>query len=236
MESLMGKTAIVAGASSGMGRAIALALAADGMWVMAAARRAGKLAELRAAEIETSVADVTDRAQCEALVQDAKARFGGVDLFVYAAGDNIPRRTIAELDPPTWEKMLAVNLTGAFHCTQAVLPAMRAAGGGLIIYISSIAAHVPDAVSGASYHAAKRGLIGLAHATRLEEKAHGIRTSVILPGLCRTELINKRPAPPPPEILARALEPEDVAEAVLAVARLHPRAVVPELELIPSAL
>lgn len=236
MQSLMGKAAVVAGASSGMGRAIAMALATDGMWVMAAARRGEKLAELRAAEIETRVADVTDREQVNALVADAVASFGGVDLLVYAAGDNIPRRSMAELDPPTWESMLAVNLTGAFHCTQAVLPVMRAAGGGLIIYISSIAAHVPDAVSGAAYHAAKRGLIGLAHATRLEEKAAGIRTSVILPGLCRTELVNKRPVPTPPEILAQALEPEDVAEMVLAVARLHPRAVVPELELIPSRL
>ena len=235
MQSLMGKAAIVAGASSGMGRAAALALASDGMWVMAAARRAEKLAELRALEIETFTADVTDRAQAEALVAEAVARFGGVDLFVYAAGDNIPHRSMAELTPETWDMMLAVNLTGAFHCTQAVLPVMRAAGGGLIVYLSSMAAYMPDA-SGAAYQAAKRGVLGLAHATRFEEKAHGIRTSVILPGLCRTDLLKKRPVPTPPEVLAQALEPEDVAELVLAVARLHPRAVVPELHLMPSRL
>ena len=236
MQSLMGKAALVVGASSGMGRAVAGVLAADGMWVMAAARRAEKLAELRAEEIETRVADVTDRAQVEKLVADAVATFGGVDLLVYAAGDNIPRRSMAELTPETWDRMLAVNLNGAFHCTQAVLPVMRAAGGGLIVYISSIAAHAPDAFSGAAYHAAKRGLIGLAHATRLEEKPNGIRTTVVLPGLCRTELVHKRPVETPPEVLALALEPLDVAEAVLAVARLHPRAVVPELELVPSRL
>jgi NADP-dependent 3-hydroxy acid dehydrogenase YdfG len=236
MQSLMGKTAIVAGASSGMGRATALALASDGMWVMAAARRAEKLAELdREENIETLATDLTDRAQVERLVSETVARFGGIDLLVYAAGDNIQKRGIEELTPETWSMMLDVNLTGAFHCTQAVLPVMRAAGGGLIVYISSISAHEPD-VSGAAYQAAKRGLAGLAHATRVEEKLNGIRTSVILPGLCRTELIKKRPVPTPAEVVAKALLPEDVAEAVLAVARLHPRAVVPELEIVPSGL
>jgi short-subunit dehydrogenase len=110
---------------------------------------------------------------------------------------------------------------------------MRAAGGGLIIYISSIAAHRPD-LSGAAYQASKRGLLGLAHATRLEEKNHRIRTSVVLPGLCRTDLVHKRPTPTRKEVLNLALEPVDVADAVLAIARLHPRAVVPEMELVPS--
>ena len=233
--SLEGKSAIVAGASSGMGRAIALALAGEGMWVMAAARRTERLAELQALGIETCGADLTDRTQAEGLIAEAAARFGGIDLLVYAAGDNIPARAMKVLTPETWDHMIAVNLTGAFHCTRAVLPVMRAAGGGLIIYISSGSAHQAD-LSGASYQAAKRGLAGLAHATRLEEKDNGIRTSVILPGLCRTELVMKRPVPPTAEVLAEALLPEDVAEAVVAVARLHPRAVVPEMELLPSRL
>jgi NADP-dependent 3-hydroxy acid dehydrogenase YdfG len=78
------------------------------------------------------------------------------------------------LSAEVWSTVLAVNLTGAFHCTKAALPVMRAAGGGLIIYISSIAAHRAD-LSGAAYQARKRGLLGLAHATRLEEKSHRIR-------------------------------------------------------------
>jgi serine 3-dehydrogenase (NADP+) len=169
------------------------------------------------------------------LVEETLARFGGIDLMVYAAGTNIPERAMEVLQPKTWDMMLAVNLTGAFNCTRAVLPAMRRVENGLIVYISSIAAHLPDQ-SGAAYQAAKRGLAGLAHAVRLEEKANGIRTSVILPGLCRTDMVHRRPVPTPKEILDQALEPEDVAHAVLAVAALPPRAVVPEMELLPSRL
>ncbi len=208
---------------------------------MAAARRQDRLAELsaevRAAGgiLETFPVDVRDRAQVKAMVTAAQECFGRIDLMVYATGTNIPDRAFAVLKPETWDMMLSVNLTGAFNCTYEVVPLMRAAGGGLIIYISTISVHVPD-VSGAAYQASKHGLSGLAHAVRIEEKVHGIRTSVIFPGLCRTELLDKRPAPTPPEILAKALEPEDVADAVLALARLEPRAVVPEMELLPSRL
>jgi NADP-dependent 3-hydroxy acid dehydrogenase YdfG len=139
------------------------------------------------------------------------------------------------LTPKTWDMMIATNLTGAFNCTRAVLPVMRRVENGLIIYISSIAVHLPD-LSGAAYQASKHGLSGLAHATRIEERANGIRTTVIFPGLCRTDLVHKRPVPTPKEVLDLALEPEDVAHAVLAVATLPSRAVVPEMELLPAKL
>ncbi len=238
--SLVEKTAVVVGASSGIGRAAAAALAREGALVMAAARRAGLLEGLRAElasegrTIEILPADVTDRAQVERLAAAALERFRRIDLVVYAAGTNIPARAMQVLSPETWDLMLAVNLTGAFHVTQAVLPAMRQSGG-LIVYVSSIAAHQPD-LSGASYQAGKLGLSGLAHATRLEEKQHGVRVSLVFPGLCRTEMVNRRPAPTPPDVLAQALEPEDVAEAIVALARLDPRAVVPEIEIVPSRL
>jgi NADP-dependent 3-hydroxy acid dehydrogenase YdfG len=129
--------------------------------------------------------------------------------------------------------MVEVNLNGAFYATHAVLPSMRSAGSGHLIFVSSISGLVPD-VSGASYQAAKRGVVGLAHAIRVEEKQNGIRTCVICPGLVDTELLEKRPVKPAPEVLAKALQPEDVAEAVLFVAKLPPRAVVPELQLMPT--
>jgi NADP-dependent 3-hydroxy acid dehydrogenase YdfG len=131
--------------------------------------------------------------------------------------------------------MLTVNLNGAYYITQAVLPGMRQRGAGHIIYIASISGIVPD-VSGAAYQAAKRGLIGLAHAIRVEEKEHGIRTCAVCPGLVDTEILDNRPVKPPPEMLAKALRPVDVAEAIVAVAKLPVRAVVPELQLMPTAL
>ncbi len=228
--SIQGQSALVVGASSGMGRETALALSREGMKVLASARRKDALASLEKDGIRTRVADATKRAEVDALVAAA----GRIDLLVYCAGLNIKERAMSVLTPETWDEMIAVNLTGAFNCTKAALGPMREAGGGLIVYISSVAANAADAVSGAAYQAAKRGLAGLSLATRLEERKHGIRTTLICPGMCDTELLMKRPQPPPPEILAQILKPSDVADAVLAVAKLHPRAVVTELELLAA--
>jgi NADP-dependent 3-hydroxy acid dehydrogenase YdfG len=112
---------------------------------------------------------------------------------------------------------------------------MRERGSGHFIYISSISGLVPD-VSGAAYQASKRGLLALAHSIRVEEKQNGIRTCVICPGLVDTEILDKRPVKPTVEMLAKALRPEDVAEAVLFVAKLPSRAVVPEMQLMPTYL
>jgi NADP-dependent 3-hydroxy acid dehydrogenase YdfG len=104
-----------------------------------------------------------------------------------------------------------------------------------LIYIASISGLVPD-ISGSAYQASKRGMLGLAHAIRVEEKEHGIRTCVVCPGLVDTEILEKRPVKPPPETLAKALQSEDVAEAVLFVAKLPARAVVPEMVMMPTVL
>ena len=91
-------------------------------------------------------------------------------------------------------------------------------------------------MSGSAYQASKRGMIGLSHAVRVEEKEKGIRTCVICPGLVETEILEKRPVKPSAEMLAKALQPSDVAEAVLAVAKLPERAVVPEMQLLPTKI
>jgi NADP-dependent 3-hydroxy acid dehydrogenase YdfG len=110
---------------------------------------------------------------------------------------------------------------------------MRKARSGHLIFISSISGVITD-VSGAAYQASKRGVLGMAHAIRMEEKQNGIRTSVICPGLVDTELLEQRPVKPAPEVLAQALQPEDVAETILHVAQLPPRAAIPELHLMPT--
>src|SRR5207244_8573234 len=140
-------------------------------------------------------------------------------------GTNVPDRALTRLSTATWDMMLSVNLNGAYYATRAVLPAMRERKAGHLIYVASISGIVPD-VSGAAYQAAKRGLLGLAHAIRVEEKENGIRTCVICPGLVDTEILEKRPVKTPAETLAKAMQPEDVAEAVLYVAKLPPRAAV----------
>ena len=239
---LAGKTALIIGATSGMGRATALQFAREGASVAIAGRRAGLLQELGeqiAAESGQAAlglpCDVQDREQVRGMVNAARAHFGRVDITVYSTGTNIPDRSLDRLTPDTWDLMVGTNLTGAYHCTQLLVPVLREQGGGLIIYLSTGAVKRADA-SGIAYQATKAGLDGIAGGTMAEEKAHGIRTCVIYPGLCDTPLVLKRPVPTPPEVMQHALQPEDVAEACLFVAGLPARCHVPDLVLLPSRL
>ena len=238
---LQNQNVLVIGASSGIGRETAVLFAREGARVMASARREDRLQQLKAelakegAAIETLTADASKAAEMERLAQVTRERIGEIDILVYVTGTNTPDRSLKRLTADIWDMMIAVNLNGAYYATRAVLPHMRERGAGHLIYISSISGQVPD-VSGAAYQASKRGMLGLAHAVRVEEKEHGIRTCVIMPGLVETEILEKRPVKPGPEILAKALQPVDIAEAVLAVAKLPPRVVVPEMQVLPTYL
>lgn len=239
-DALRDRVILIAGASSGMGRATALALATTGARLVLAARNqtalddvAGEIARVngRALAVPT---DLTARGDVEQLVTAVVATYGQIDAAVITAGTNIQRRTLDELTEDSWAGMLSINLTASFNVTQAAVPYMRQRGGQLV-YISSSAAKKADA-SGVAYQATKAGLVGLANGTMEEERRHGIRTTVIFPGLTDTPLVEKRPTPTPPEVLAKALQPGDVADACLFVLRLPPRAWVPELLLYPSQL
>lgn len=236
---LNNQNVLVLGASSGIGRETAILFARAGVHVMAAARRKDRLTTLQselAAEgkkIEIQSADAANLADMEALALTTNAKLGSIDMVVYVTGTNIPDRSMKRLTPPTWDMMISVNLNGAFYITQAVLPKMRERGSGYLIYVSSISGQIPD-VSGAAYQASKRGMLGLAHAIRVEEKENGIRTCVIMPGLVESELLEKRPVKPSAEMLAKAMQPIDVAEAILSVAQLPPRVTVPELMIVPT--
>lgn len=239
--SLKSHTVLVVGASSGIGRSIAVHFAREGATVMASARRSDRLAELQEElaeeniDIAISVADATNAAAMEELVARTVEQFEKIDILVYASGTNTQDRAMAKLAAKSWDEVITVNLNGAYYATRAVLPAMRERKNGHLIYIASISGLVPD-VSGAAYQASKRGMLGMAHAIRVEEKENGIRTCVICPGLVDTEILEKRPVKPSPETLAKALQSDDIAEAVIFAAKLSPRAVVPEMQIMPTAL
>jgi NADP-dependent 3-hydroxy acid dehydrogenase YdfG len=208
---------------------------------MAAARREERLRGLKqelAAEgfaIEIAIADASKAGDMDRLIAETREKLGEVDILVYNSGTNVKDRALTRLTPATWDMMISVNLSGAYYATQAVLPSMRERKSGHLIYVASISSLVPD-VSGAAYQAAKRGVVGMAHAVRVEEKENGIRTCAICPGLVDTEILENRPVKPPAETLAKALQASDVAEAILAVAKLPARAVVPEIQLLPTYL
>lgn len=236
-----GQVVVVVGASSGIGRVTAASFAREGARVIAAARRQDRLQSLREElaeeriEIAIRQADASRLEDMEQLAVETLAKFGKIDIVVYASGTNTPERSMERLQPDVWNSILDINLNGAFYLSHAVLPSMRFAHSGHLIYVSSIAGISAD-LSGAAYQASKRGMLGLAHAIRLEERVNGIRTSVVCPGLANTELAEKRPTKLAPEVLAKALRPEDVAEAILFIAETPSWVAIPEIHILPSEI
>ncbi len=235
---LHGRVAVVTGGGTGIGRAVTLALAAEGATVYAVGRREEPLRETarQAAghTVHTCPCDVTDRSAVDRLVAAVVDEVGRIDLLVNNAGINTSRRRLSELTPADWDRLLAVNATGVFNMIHAVLPVMRQQRQGLIVTISSIAGLRPSTLAGAAYSAAKHAATALSRVVELEEASNGIRCCVISPGEVDTPILDQRPEPVTAEHRARILQPEDVAAAVLFVAKLPPRASVPELVIKPA--
>lgn len=194
---LQGKTAIVTGAASGIGKEIARHFLSEGASVAIADIDLDS-ARAAAAELdpngESTLAiqmDVTDEAQVDAGVEEAARRFGGVDILVSNAGIQI----VAPIDQfrfSDWKKMLAIHLDGAFLTTRACLRHMYAQGrGGTILYVGSVHSKEASKLK-APYVAAKHGLVGLAKTVAKEGAAHGVRSNVICPGFVLTPLVEKQ--------------------------------------------
>lgn len=231
---------LVTGGGSGMGLAIAQAMAADGSHVVIAGRRGDVLQE--AAESWTGkvplryqTVDVSDRVSVHLLVDWTLATLGGLDVLVNAAGVNVPNRSMATTRPAEWDQLMAINATGAFNCIYAVLPHFRTQQNGLIFNISSTAGKRASEVGGIAYSASKFAMTGLGTAVSLEESQHGIRVTNIYPGEVDTPLLRFRPAPVDAAHRARMLQPDDVGMLVAALARLPPHVHVPELVIKPLA-
>lgn len=235
---LDGKTALVTGGGTGVGRAVAIAFAAAGAKVVITGRREAKLQETCALATGTHavqyyVADVGDREQTTALVAWANGVLGQIDILVNNAGVNIVARRMDEIKPESWDYLMNVNNTGVFNTIHAILPQMRARRDGLLITISSIAGVRPSVLAGAAYSASKHAVNALMKVISLEEKDNGIRSTFIAPGEINTPILDDRPVPVSDEHKAQILQPEDVAAAVLFVASLPARAHVPELLIKP---
>jgi NAD(P)-dependent dehydrogenase (short-subunit alcohol dehydrogenase family) len=222
------RTVLITGASSGIGRDIALTFAKMGARVALLARRADVL-ETLAAEITEAggealvlAADVTRRAEVRDAIDRALAHFGRIDVLINSAGIAIPDR-VETMPPEDLERMMSVNLMGTLHTMQAVLPAMRAAGAGSIVNIASLAGRRGMPPLGA-YCATKFAVVGLTEALRVELFGTGIRLSLVMPGVIDTPMVHgasssQTPSAEPLKLLPDsipAMPPQWVTWAVIA--------------------
>jgi 3-oxoacyl-[acyl-carrier protein] reductase len=199
MDTLIGRTALVTGGSRGIGRSIALALAGAGVRIAVNYRADTEAAEevVRAiaasgGEAAAMQADVADPRAAAGLVHAAAARFGTVDILVNNAGVII-KSPLDALTDDIWNDTLQINLSSAFHVTQAALPGMRARRWGRIIMLSSVAAQTGGVV-GPHYAASKAGLIGLTHSYASLLAKEGITANAISPALIDTDMVRNNPA------------------------------------------
>ncbi|MDQ3346723.1 MAG: SDR family NAD(P)-dependent oxidoreductase [Acidobacteriota bacterium] len=230
-------TVVVTGAGSGVGRAVALKFAAEGWQVALVGRRTDALAETAALARSTEdriaifSCDVGAPDEVEALGAAVLARFRDVDVLVNSAGINVRQRSLDTLSLDDWQRVLTTNLHGAYYCIRAFLPGMRARRTGTIVNINSDVGKTARDLAGAAYVSSKFGLAGLTQQINVEERAHGVRACSIFPRDVNTPLLDKRPHPPPPDVRARMLQPEDLAACVWLAATLPPHAILDEITL-----
>lgn len=222
MLMLTGRVALVTGASRGIGRAIALSLAAGGAHVVAAARgdnAAGTVDAIRTTGgmAELATLDVTDPASVQAVVADVLERHTKVDILVNNAG--VTRdQLMLRMKRDDWDAVIAANLTGAYTCVQAVLKSMVRARQGRIISITSVVGEAGNAGQ-VNYAASKAGLIGFTKALALEVASRGITVNAVAPGLIETDMTKGLSEGAHDEWakkipLQRLGTPEDIAAAV----------------------
>jgi 3-oxoacyl-[acyl-carrier protein] reductase len=230
MESLKGKIALVTGAGKGIGRAIAIALAKEGVHVGLLARNSSQLQgvanEMQGLGVKTSVvtADVANRTAVEAAATQIKKNLGPVDILINNAGTGTFGKFL-ELEPTEWENIIKVNLLGVYYMTRAVLPDMIERQTGDIINISSTAGQKGAAVTSA-YSASKFGVMGLTESLMQEVRKHNIRVSALTPSTVATELaIANKLTDGNPE---KVMQPEDLAELVIAQLKLNRRVFIKE--------
>ncbi len=231
MKTLQGKIAIVTGASSGIGRASARLFAREGARIVAVARGEERLRKLvddirsDGGQAVAIVGDVRDEDCAQAAVQAAVEHFGGLDIAFNNAG------TLGEMGPTPglsvagWRETLDINLTSAFLAARHQLPAMRARGGGSLIFTSTFVGHTVGLPGAAAYAASKAGLLGLTRALAAEFGAEGIRVNALLPGGTDTPMARAMNGTPDAwafvenlHALKRVASPEEQARSALYLA------------------
>ena len=230
MQSLKGKIALVTGAGKGIGKAIALALAAEGVHVGLLARTEKDLQnvadEITAKGVKAAfaIADISKIEEVNAAVAKITDELGNIDILINNAGTGTFGKFL-ELEPEAWENQVRINLFGVYYATRAVLPQMIERKSGDIINISSTAGKTGAAATSA-YSASKFGVFGLSESLMQEVRKHNIRVTALAPSTIVTDLAESANLiTGDPE---RVMHPEDFAELIIAQLKLHPRIFVKE--------
>jgi NAD(P)-dependent dehydrogenase (short-subunit alcohol dehydrogenase family) len=234
MQELRGQVALVTGGGSGLGAAICRCLGSAGAMVFVAdinaeaAERTACAVREAGGQAECAALDVRDACAAEQIVRETAERHGRLDVLVNNAGTDVTL-PVDELSLEDWDRVLNVNLRGPFLLSRAVLPRMRAAGGGSIVNIVSTAAKRawPNA---SVYHASKWGLLGLSHALHAEARPYGVKVTAVIAGGMRTPFLLDRF----PEIDPQTLQdPANVAATVRFVLSQPAETVIPEIMVLP---
>lgn len=239
MSELAGKVVAITGGGTGIGAGIARGLADAGCKVTVGGRRIEPLKELAASissghPVRAHTIDVANDESVAAFFADIRDNVGEVDILVNSAGINIQKRTMAEMSPQDWHRVMEINGSGAYRCMYQVLPAMRSRRDGLVINISSVAGKRAITLGGVAYCASKFAMTALGTAVSNELRDEGVRITNVYPGEVNTPILENRPVPVTQEHKDSILQPEDIASIIVSICKLPPRANVPEIVIKPT--
>ena len=240
MDSLKGKSVILTGAGSGIGRVTAKMLGELGANVFVVGRRENLLKE-SVKEIEDAggkgaylSVDLEDGDSAANVAKEAIKAFGNIQYLVNNAGHSSKVRSMRYVEKDDWQSVFNVNVEGVYRLTQAILPNMIENGGGTVVTISSMAAINPGLMGGVPYSSAKAAVAAMMTAMRQELREHGIRSCTIYPAEVDTPILDNRPLPPDEQARSTMMQPEDIAETILLCMRMPHRTIIQDLIVSPT--
>jgi len=241
LQDLSGQIAWITGAGTGIGEGAAHSLAAAGMTVILSGRRRDVLDKVAANIAKTGVGsayveelDVADRDSVTAVTNRIIKTHGKLDVLVASAGINVKNRNWHNVSLDDWDRVIRIDLDGAFYCSKAVLPQMIEQGGGLIINISSWAGKHVSVVTGPAYTAAKHAMNAMNESINMEAGIYGVRACAICPGEVATPILDNRPVPVSREDRAKMVQPEDCGDIVRFLSALPAHVCINELTVSPT--
>ena len=237
------RVAWVTGGATGIGLATCEMLAERGWRVAISSRRAANVDEAVAktsakakdkADVIGLPLDVSDATGVEKAAKEIAAKWGRIDLLVNSAGINVRARNWPDVSLDGWDQVIGINLDGLMYCMHAVLPVMRAQKSGTIVNVSSWAGKHVSPLTGPAYAASKHAVVALTHSFNMENFRDNLRACCICPAEVATPILKSRPIVPSEEDMARMLQPDDLANAIVYVAEAPQHVCFNEIVISPT--